>query len=394
MKRAVQNIVTLGLVPVLTSTALGGTHTITTSKAGIVKLVASDQKSQCSGTVIGTRPLTVATAFHCLGDINEGNLVVVLEKEKTNIRNNLAKYTSNRVVVSAKLSQYPEYLVLQKSDASFKKTLEDLNVAQAALNADPNNEDLQENVKNLRLNAQGSYDLRAKALEALKRKALATDEVTDLAIVAFDKYDGELNQKDPEELIAAGSLIPLSPNSRLLGAKVAFGGFGITGEPEQGAPGAKGVGAFTNVVQAQGNGLLATYGMLPGTANSRIPAGEMGAILPGDSGGPLMNDYGVVGVASYIKPSPMETDRAPAAGWPRDRDGYYSYMSGRYADLSSRPAQELIATAQSSYHLNIEINQNQNLALTDIQSWNKLEQAAPIIPAPQVLAKLVLPGAH
>lgn len=392
MKRAVHTLALVGLVPVLTSNALGGTHTVTTKKAGIIKLRSSDGSGQCSGSIVGVRPLTVLTAFHCLSDMLKGDIVAVIENEAPEIKKAPRNYLSTRVVSSKKLKETSEYYAIERSHKKLTDLATELSFAEADLKKAPSSIVLQERVKTLRETGMSYYHLYQRAFDKLKEKAAFAGSSLDLAVVSFDNYKGPLNTTSTKELIELGAIVPVSPNNSLVGKKVAFGGFGAKGLGEEAA---SELGAFNNVIKKQVGGLLATFGMLPGVHDSQIPKGQMGAILPGDSGGPLMNDYGVVGVASYIKPSPMETENEPAPGWPVDQDGFYSYLTGRFVDLSDEASLEVLETARNKHQMSIEVNGALNLALTDIKQWNKLRPAPklpqPLEPsAPHVLAGLAL----
>jgi hypothetical protein len=367
----------LGFVPVLTSVAVGGTHTINVKKAGIVKLLALTTGGQCSGTVVGVKPLTVLTAFHCIGHLENGDVAVALPNERKAMEASPFNYISTKAVVSPKLLETPEAGALKLIDQDIKAASAEIAEVTDKLKTDPENPALLEQVEELQSKIYSSVMMYQQGLMSVLTKGASEDASSDLAILVFDRYNGPLNQKNPAELIASGALIPISPSKEAQGTKVAFAGFGINGETRE-TP--KEMGAFTNKVHVQAGNTLAIRGMLPGITDSLIAKGEMGAVLPGDSGGPLLNDFGVVGVASYIKNSPMEAKRPPAPGWPRDRDGYYSYLTGRFVDISSDRAAELFATAKLTQKVNLEQNYAENLALTDLSTWDKPEAAEPTLP--------------
>jgi hypothetical protein len=382
----------LGLVPVLSSVAVGGTHAINAEKAAIVKLLAVSNQSQCTGTVVGVRPLTVLTAFHCIGNISNGDVMVGIKNEKDAMKANPLAYMSTKAVLTPVFTGYPEYQVLQDLDNELAKALSGIDETKALISESPEDEAQKAKLKELQLAAYEFKTLYKQAMRSILNRAHNDDASTDLAILVFDRYDGELNKKSTEDLIHSGALIPISPNDRMKGKRVAFGGFGMTGEAQQTA--SSEIGAFTNIVQKQAGNLLATYGMLPGVSQGRIERGNMGAVLPGDSGGPLMNDFGIVGVASYIKPAPMETPTEPAPGWPKDRDGFYSYLTGRFVDLNSPKAAALFAVATITHKLSIEQNYSENLALTDLSTWgNEHLNPTPLeIQPPSVFANATAPS--
>ncbi len=366
----------LGFVPVLSSVAVGGTHTINAKKAGIIKLMSISGGGQCTGTVVGVRPLTVLTAFHCISHIETGDVMIGIENEKEALKADRLAYTSTKAIVSPHLAAYPEAGALKLIGLELNKFIAEATEAKAGLAADPKNEELKAKLQEAQARAYQLTMLYQQGLQQMAMRTMVDDPSGDLAVLVFERYKGPLNSKSTEELIDSGELIPVSPNKDLVRKRVAFAGFGMTGEAQSSA--STDMGAFTNVVQKQHGNLLATYGMLPGNTDGPIERGNMGAVLPGDSGGPLMNDFGIVGVASYIKRAPMETDREPAPGWPIDNDGFYSYLTGRFVDLSSPKPTELIAAAKISHKLNIEENFAENLAITDLSTWGQTR----VTPAP------------
>ncbi|HVJ64743.1 MAG TPA: hypothetical protein VM901_05770 [Bdellovibrionota bacterium] len=344
------------LVVFLGAPANASTNGIKTRKRGIVRLQSQNPfyTAICTSAVVGVRPLVLLTAFHCLGDVETGAATAFIEEEEKDLERSPAQYRSTRVVLPAQVRELEAFRSVDSVIADYKRD--------SSSAADPH----------MAASALRRHYARYNYARDQLNRVVSQFQASDLALLVFDNYDGFLNHRHVEDLVARGALVPIARRAAEEGDRVAFGGFG---EAAGVSPSDKQMHGFTNYVQKSENGFVATYGMVPeifrdaSDTPSLVSPGEMGAILPGDSGGPLMSDYGVVGVASWYKRVPMESDEEIAFGWPRQPDGYYLYMTSRYSSLHSDFATNMLETAAAEQKLSLVFSDREIPQLHDVPKW-------------------------
>lgn len=352
--------------------------------------VENEFESHCSSSIAGYQPVTIITAGHCLSDFGSGGLTMTLPI-RVQGRNRVVRLSSVYVFLNNDLLSSSAFSSLRDDMDQLKKTKSKISELRFQ-------EAVERSRKSIWDNMLSSHKLEEEILEnedkfaELMRSRHWNDVVQsgDLAVVIFDNVDDaedlaalqeqygkvSINTKEvmtgtPARVVGLSSTksmsigndpfgirryssIKISQVDEMEGKLVSFGSHefypldmmnSLLAFNGQGIQSNKDGSVTVRVV----NGSL-VYSPPENEEKSEIeklfPPGTHGSVVPGDSGGAVMNnDNQLIAVITARKLTLL--DQAPHDGWP-DMNGKYPVSENIFVDLSNPRVIDFLKNAQAS----------------------------------------------
>jgi hypothetical protein len=342
----------------------------------VVRLISKEKNAHCSGTVVGTNPVTVVTALHCVLASPEGfyldtrpldtnssltqnellfpPLVGTLISSpiktssisgKLNLSENFNdQLLSTKIIIPPEVKQSLEYTAYHKrlNEKSEKltqivnqifsklvesqsgsgtlnpfslKLMQELNQPQKLSERDENEEEVV---------SEEELQFIISEIQKLGDQILGLDftqnQAKDAAVLVFENIMPE--SESVEDLIKQKKLMPIVIGApEKIDEEIYLTGFGVNNfiksaldYNESNSTVRK---TTKNKIVNQEHGFMVIHGLDHDISNSQFPKGNMGIFNGGDSGGALILRNSLLGVISFYNTNKVYTDGEYLPGWPQ-----------------------------------------------------------------------------